>query len=69
MLYPEEVMLVVKLSEHPITVRKIAKKLSLPRKVVTASLYAAKLEDSNLTMKYRNPESLIRKRPIWSYQN
>ena len=66
-LYCDEVYLCVKLSQHPITARTIAKNLGLSRKVVTASLnFASKYYHKDLTMTLRSPLNHRKKRPIWS---
>lgn len=69
MLFCEEVISVVKSSEYPITARKVAKKLNIPRKTVNASLLSARFLDKNLVLVLRNPGNSKKKRPIWAYKN
>jgi hypothetical protein len=66
-LYCDEVYACVKLSQHPITAKTIARKLGLARNTITASLhFAAKYFHKDLTMTLRNPLNHKKKRPIWS---
>jgi hypothetical protein len=69
MLYCQEVIDVCKQSLHPITVRTIARKLNISRKVARASLVHAKNQrDSGLEVHLRSPLNVSKKRPIWSYK-
>ena len=68
MLFCDEVLEIVKASIHPITARKVARKLNLPNKVILASLLNARLEDKNLTLIIRDPMNIKKKRPIWVYK-
>ena len=65
-LYNDEVYLCVKLSQHPITAKTVAKKLGLSRKVVHASLhFASKYYHKDLTVVLCTPLS-HKKHPIWT---
>lgn len=69
MLYCEAVMEVIKNSSFPITARNISRKLNIQRRFVVASLMNMKRVDKNLTMSFMTPLNVVKKRPIWFYNN
>lgn len=69
MLYYNEIIDILKNNQKPTTIKYLARKLNVPRKVINASFrYLKNIENNRNIIVYLRSSHSVKKRPIYSYK-